>query len=68
VFIPLIATACFSHRGRQITVGQAINVTPIEAAAYTYQRVAKFISSKTDSAPTPEPRRSRRRRVEATTE
>jgi len=68
VFIPLIATACFSHHGRRITVGQAINVTPIEAAAYTYQRLAKFITSKTESAPTPEPRRTRRRRVEAITE
>lgn len=41
--IPLIALQSFQFEGRTVRSGEAIDVSPVQALALTYQRKARFL-------------------------
>lgn len=72
--VALIALQPLTYQGRSIAAGEVFAVTPIEAAALTYQRKARFAPRGTtaivrtrelvpEPIPEPEPEPPRRRRT-----
>ena len=59
----MIATRAFRHRQRMVAIGDRFTASPIEAAAYVYQRIATF-DQMPEATPAVEPpkRRTYRRR------
>lgn len=61
----MIARRPFLHRGQRVKAGDVLTVSPVEAAAYIYQRIATYhrqSDAPVEPPPQPVTRRRYRRR------
>jgi len=59
--IPIVALERLPHRGRVVEAGESLEVTPVEALAYTYQGRARYATAGELEARRPSKRTYRRR-------
>lgn len=65
--IALVAEQAFEHHGAAVTPGARLSATPIEAAALTYQRKARFAQPSDRVTPPATPPAARSRQPRKTT-
>lgn len=60
----MVATSAFRHRGRLVAIGDRFTAIPVEAAAYSYQRLATYDTQRAamTTAPVDPPKRRTYRR------